>query len=184
MVARRPADAGRKKRDHVVNGEGNEKQRKAKNKHTTRLLFQSRTEIFSTPYWKRWIFNLAKKSGEGATAYRVPSPGSFMRAAATRRAGRGDAFLSFSLLGQHLAAAIHAGLEIDVVRPAQFAGILVFDISRTLQRVRRPTHAASRRGSLFLRHGHGERLLVGRRYSGVGGLIEEDVSERQNGFDD
>jgi hypothetical protein len=24
----------------------------------------------------------------------------------------------------------------------------------------------------------------GRRYAGVGGLIEEDVSERQNGFDD
>ena len=61
---RGPADARRQERDHVVDGEGNEKQRKAKNKHTARLLFQSRTEIFSTPYWKisrlrkRWIFNL------------------------------------------------------------------------------------------------------------------------------
>src|ERR1700721_615173 len=60
-------------------------------------------------------------------------------------AERGSAFLGFRLLGQHLPAAIHAGLEIDVVRPAQFAGILVFDISRTRERVGRAAPAAPRR---------------------------------------
>ena len=31
---------------------------------------------------------------------------------------------------EHLAALVHAGLEVDVVRAAQFAGILVLDIGR------------------------------------------------------
>ena len=47
------------------------------------------------------------------------------------------------LLGlQDLAATIHAGLEIDVMRTAQFAGVLVLDVGRLLERVGRAAHAA------------------------------------------
>ena len=39
------------------------------------------------------------------------------------------------LRSEDLLAAVHAGLQVEVVRTAQFAGILVLDISRLLQRV-------------------------------------------------
>src|SRR6185437_13889859 len=78
----------------------------------------------------------------------------------------------FRLLPNHLAAAIHAGLQVDMVRPAQFAGILVFDIGRRLQRIRRPAHAAPRRRCFSLRHGHSG-VLLRIQGSTEGGLIEE-----------
>src|SRR6185295_10008107 len=43
---------------------------------------------------------------------------------------------------EHLPAAIHAGLEVDVVRAAQFARILVLDIGWLLQRIGGAAHAA------------------------------------------
>jgi hypothetical protein len=43
--------------------------------------------------------------------------------------------LRLGLYFQHLAALVHAGLQIDVVRTAQLAGILVLDIGRALERV-------------------------------------------------
>src|SRR5450755_622657 len=49
------------------------------------------------------------------------------------------------LLGlQNLPALVHAGLQIEVVRAAQLAGILVLGIGRLLQRVRRTAHATAR----------------------------------------
>jgi len=41
---------------------------------------------------------------------------------------------------EHLPAPIHAGLEIDVVRTAQLAGILVFNVGRPLERIGRTAH--------------------------------------------
>src|SRR5215470_15587179 len=57
---------------------------------------------------------------------------------------------------EHLPAAIHAGLEIDVMGPPQLAGVLVLDVSRRLQRVGRTPHAASRRRGFSFRDGHGQ----------------------------
>src|SRR5690606_34776819 len=56
---------------------------------------------------------------------------------------------------ENLAAAIHAGLEIDVVRTAKLAAVLVFDISRRLERVRRTAEATLARRRLPLGHCHG-----------------------------
>ena len=52
---------------------------------------------------------------------------------------------------------IHAagGLEVDMVRAAQFARILVLDIGRLLQRIGRAAHAATRRRRFSFRNGHG-----------------------------
>src|SRR5882724_6395764 len=50
--------------------------------------------------------------------------------------------LSGFLLGlEDLAALVHAGLQVEVVRTAQFAGILVLGIGRRLQRICRAAHA-------------------------------------------
>src|SRR5690606_34517532 len=54
-----------------------------------------------------------------------------------RSAGKASAFLRL----QHLTAAIHAGLQVDVVRAAKLAGVLVLDIGRGLQRVGGTAHA-------------------------------------------
>src|SRR5215831_17854581 len=61
---------------------------------------------------------------------------------------------------QDLPAAIHARLQIDVVRAAKLSGILVFDIGRPLQGVGRAAHAASRGRGFPLRHRHGFVLLL------------------------
>src|SRR5438552_16452656 len=55
---------------------------------------------------------------------------------------------------ENLTAPIHAGLEIDVVRPPQFPGILVFDIGRVLQRIGRTAHSASGWRRLSFGNGH------------------------------
>src|SRR4051812_4582081 len=45
---------------------------------------------------------------------------------------------------QNLTALVHAGLEVEVMRAAQFAGILVLGIGRLLQGIRRAAHATPR----------------------------------------
>src|SRR4030081_1722372 len=60
---------------------------------------------------------------------------------------------------ENLAPAIQAGLEINVVRTAQLARILVFDIGRGLEGVGGAAHAAPRRRGLLSWHGHGIVLL-------------------------
>src|SRR5271166_121713 len=55
---------------------------------------------------------------------------------------------------QDLAAAIHPGLQVDVMGTAQLARILVFDISRSLEGVGRAAHAAARRGGFASGDGH------------------------------
>ena len=63
----------------------------------------------------------------------------------------------------------HAGLEVDVMRTAQLAQILVFDIGRRLEGVRRTAHAALRRGRFSFGYGH---VLL---RSAVGGPAAVDV---------
>src|ERR1044071_7386266 len=64
------------------------------------------------------------------------------------------------LLFQHLPALVHAGLEVEVVRTAQFAGILVLGIGRLLQRVRRAAHATPRGRCFSSGNGHNGPLGV------------------------
>src|SRR6202042_3676555 len=66
------------------------------------------------------------------------------RASPTGLTGRRSDQESFSgvLLGlENLPALVHAGLQIEVMRTAQFAGILVLGIGRLLQGIRRAAHA-------------------------------------------
>jgi hypothetical protein len=53
-----------------------------------------------------------------------------------RASGVLSAWLNFFLRRQHLTAAIFPGLEVDMVRAAQLAGLLVLDISRRDESVR------------------------------------------------
>src|SRR5215204_2373996 len=61
---------------------------------------------------------------------------------------------------EDLATAVHAGLEVDVVRSAKLARILVLDIGRGFERVGRAAHAAARRRGLSFRNGHGSSPVV------------------------
>src|SRR5215204_2921454 len=61
---------------------------------------------------------------------------------------------------EDLAAAVHAGLEVDMVRAAKLARILVLDIGRGFERVGRAAHAAARRRGLSSRNGHGSSPVV------------------------
>src|SRR5271165_4562555 len=56
---------------------------------------------------------------------------------------------------QNLAAAIHAAFEVDVVRTAQFARILVLDIGRRFEGVGGAAHAAARRRGFASGNCHG-----------------------------
>src|SRR5215467_6557225 len=60
---------------------------------------------------------------------------------------------------ENLPALVHAGLEVDVMRAAQLAGILVLDIARLAQRVGGTAHAAPGRRGFSLRDSHGVVLL-------------------------
>src|SRR5689334_9279088 len=62
--------------------------------------------------------------------------------------------LSLGLDLEDLTAAVHAGLQVDVVRTAQFARVLVLDIGGTLERVGRAAHATARGRGFSLRNGH------------------------------
>src|SRR5215208_1918285 len=55
---------------------------------------------------------------------------------------------------EHLAAFIHAGLQVDVMRAAQFTGIFVFDIAGLLERVGGAAHSAPGRCGFSFRDGH------------------------------
>src|SRR3954466_6807134 len=88
--------------------------------------------------------------------------------------------LDLGLRLQHRPALVHAGLKIDVVRAAQLAGILVLDVGRALQRIRRPAHAPPRGRRFLFWHGHGEissktaaPYAPDRQNLGEAGLIEE-----------
>src|SRR6476646_9034771 len=71
------------------------------------------------------------------------------------------------LLLQHLPTLVHAGLEVEVVRTAQFAGILVLGIGRLLQCVRRAAHATPR----------GRCFSSGNGHNGPLGVLSEASSE-------
>src|SRR5688572_5615169 len=64
--------------------------------------------------------------------------------------------LRFFLRLQDLAAAVHAGLEIDVVRTAQLTRVLVLDVGRLLERIGRLAHALTRRRGFLFGDGHGK----------------------------
>src|SRR5712672_1338621 len=65
-----------------------------------------------------------------------------------------DSCLGFLLGLQNLTALVHAALEVEVVRAAEFAGILVLDVSGLLERVRRAAHATARRRGFSAGNGH------------------------------
>jgi len=58
------------------------------------------------------------------------------------------------LFDQDLAALVHPGLQIEMMRAAQFAGILVLNVSRLLQRVSGTAHATPRGRGFSSRNGH------------------------------
>src|SRR5579863_5477795 len=60
---------------------------------------------------------------------------------------------------EHLAAFVHAGLQVDVVRPAQLAGLLVLDKAVGLQSVVRAAHAGARGRDFAFGDGHGKRFF-------------------------
>src|SRR5262245_65410468 len=55
---------------------------------------------------------------------------------------------------EDLPTAVHAGLEIDVVGPAQLARILVLHVGRRRQRIGGAAHPAPRRRCFAFRNGH------------------------------
>jgi hypothetical protein len=91
---------------------------------------------------------MIRRMREDALCTRNPHLALFRRG--TRRSGVD----SLGLRLENLAAPIHAALEVDVVRTAQFARILVFDVRGRLERVGRAAHAAARGGSFASGNGH------------------------------
>src|SRR3982750_1129019 len=84
-----------------------------------------------------------------------------------------------SILGLHLedlTAAVHAGLEVDVMRAAQFAGVLVLDVGRGLQGVGRAALAALHRRGFSFRNGH-VRLQIKSAPPGKTGPARQDLDE-------
>src|SRR5262249_30092875 len=74
--------------------------------------------------------------------------------------GVGGAASGFLASLEDLAAAVHAGLEVDVVGAAELARILVLDIGRCLERIGGAAHPAPRRRWFSFRDGHCLLLLV------------------------
>src|SRR5207302_10766862 len=66
----------------------------------------------------------------------------------------GPARSGFFLGFEDLTALVHPGLEIEMMRAAQFAGILVLGIGRLLQRIRRTAHATPRGRCFSSGNGH------------------------------
>jgi hypothetical protein len=58
------------------------------------------------------------------------------------------------LLGENLAAAVHPGLEIDMMRAPQLARILVFHVGRRLERIGRTPESALHPGGFAFGNGH------------------------------
>src|SRR5215831_12700030 len=84
---------------------------------------------------KTTMLKNANGSSRRGKAMRYMGSASFARACRSQSLA-GGARSGLFLRLEDLAAAVHAGLEIDVMRPAQLAGILVLDIGRLLQRIR------------------------------------------------
>src|SRR3979490_3148653 len=82
------------------------------------------------------------------------SPYSWPNSGRDRRSAASPPPASGFLLLQDLAAFIHATLQVEVVRAAQFPGILVLGIGRLLQRVCRAAHATPRRRCFSTGNGH------------------------------
>src|SRR3954452_5823630 len=106
------------------------------------------------------------------TARSAPWKPSWLTARPTsgRQRRGGLLFPSGFLLGlQNLAALVHAGFQIEVVRTAQFAGILVLGIGRLLERVRRAAHATPRGRCFSSGNGHNGPLgMLSEASSGCG----------------
>src|SRR5205823_4894215 len=67
--------------------------------------------------------------------------------------------LEFLLGLENLPAAIRAGLEVDMVRPPELAGLLVLNPGRLLDLVPRPAHADAAAGQLLSWDGHWSRSI-------------------------
>src|SRR6476620_3993606 len=84
----------------------------------------------------------------GIAGIKKPAPGAPVRIVAWSDR------LGFGLHLENLTATVHAGLQVNVVRTAQLAGILVLDVGRGLQGIGGATHAAPRRRRFSLWNGH------------------------------
>src|SRR5207302_1078170 len=71
-----------------------------------------------------------------------------------------DSESSVFLRRQDLAALVHAGLQVDVVRALQFAGFLVLDEGVGAERVMRAAHVAPRGRGFAFRNGHRKLILA------------------------
>src|SRR4029077_17568183 len=76
------------------------------------------------------------------------------RIQAWREAALPDARSGFLLGLENLPALVHAGLQVEVMRAAKLAGILVLGIGRLLKRVRRAAHATPRGRCFSTGNGH------------------------------
>ncbi len=90
---------------------------------------------------------------------------------------QGSARLCAFLRRQNLTTAIHAGLQVDVVRTTQFAGVLVFDVGRSLQGVSRAAHTALGRARFSLRYSHSRYSMYGRHISTASKAAETDMHQ-------
>src|SRR3979411_2422796 len=105
----------------------------------------SRTgQIILLTLWRLYGKNIARRPRTGARQFR----------------GTGTPGSGFGLDLEHLPSTIHAGLQVDVVRTAEFARVLVLDIGGLLQGVGGPAHAAARRRGFSFRKCHGESALI------------------------
>ena len=80
---------------------------------------------------------------------------------------------------QHLATAIHAGLQVDVVRTAQFAGVLVLDVGRGGEGVSGAAETALHRRGLAFWNGH---VCLSKRCCNVGPCGSRYSDRDQNPF--
>ena len=80
---------------------------------------------------------------------------------------------------QHLATAIHAGLQVDVMRTAQFAGVLVLDVGRGGEGVGGAAETALHRRGLAFWNGH---VCLSKRCCNVGPCGSRYSDRDQNPF--
>src|SRR4051812_4596694 len=103
-------------------------------------------------------------------------PGSWKSRAIRAHPANGERRSSLGFDLENLPALVHAGLQVDVVRTAQLARVLVLDVGRTLQRVGRTAHAAARRRGFSFRDSHfslqaSSEIRVSRAYRGWSAVI-------------
>src|SRR5262245_66226378 len=98
--------AGREKFDHVVDSERDQQERNADQKHAA--LPRSAERVILGEIHSRFLLSWPRRHGRLFAS----------------RTNSGLSQSAFRLYLQDLAAAVHPGLEIDVMRPAQFARVL------------------------------------------------------------